>query len=182
MTTNWVDPEAKAEAQRYDNPIPSRTLILTTLEQLKTAQSHAELVDHFNIPDQKSIDALNHRLSAMVRDGQLMKDGFKYQPATDLPSHEATVYINSKGLGTANIAGQDDVLLPERELRLVFNGDRVKVRQTSVDRKGKAWGFITEVVQRRVKQIIGKVAEHEIGRAHRLNSSHSQQSRMPSSA
>lgn len=53
------------------------------------------------------------------------------------------------------------MLLPERELRLVFNGDRVKVRQTSVDRKGKAWGFITEVVQRRVKQIIGKVAEHE---------------------
>lgn len=161
MTKNWADPEAKAEAQRYDNPIPSRTLILTTLEQLKAAQSHAELVDHFNIPDQKSIDALNHRLSAMVRDGQLMKDGFKYQPATDLPSHEATVYINSKGLGAANIAGQDDVLLPERELRLVFNGDRVKVRQTSVDRKGKAWGFITEVVQRRVKQIIGKVAEHE---------------------
>ena len=97
----------------------------------------------------------------MVGDGQLMKDGFKYQPATDLPSHEATVYINSKGLGTANIAGQDDLLLPERELRLVFNGDRVKVRQTSVDRKGKAWGFITEVVQHRVKQIIGKVSEHE---------------------
>ena len=53
------------------------------------------------------------------------------------------------------------MLLPERELRLVFNGDRVKVRQTSVDRKGKAWGFITEVVQHRVKQIIGKVSEHE---------------------
>ncbi len=50
MTKNWADPEAKAEAQRYDNPIPSRTLILTTLEQLKAAQSHAELVDHFNIP------------------------------------------------------------------------------------------------------------------------------------
>ncbi len=46
-------------------------------------------------------------------------------------------------------------------LRQVFNGDRVKVRQTSVDRKGKAWGFITEVVERRVKQIIGKVSIHE---------------------
>ena len=91
MIKKWADPEAKAEAERYDNPIPSRTLILSTLEQLKTAKSHAELVDHFNIPDQKSIDALSHRLSAMVRDGQLMKDGFKYQPATDLPSHEATV-------------------------------------------------------------------------------------------
>jgi ribonuclease R len=64
-------------------------------------------------------------------------------------------------LGSAHIDGQNDLLLPERELRLVFNGDRVKVRQTSVDRKGKAWGFITEVIQHRVKQLIGKVAEHE---------------------
>ncbi len=39
---NWIDPEAKAEAERYDNPIPSRTLILSTLEQLNTPQSHAE--------------------------------------------------------------------------------------------------------------------------------------------
>ncbi|WP_111895273.1 ribonuclease R [Acinetobacter sp. MB5] len=161
MMKNWVDPEAKAEAERYDNPIPSRTLILTSLEQFKIPQSHAELVDHFNLQDQKSIEALSHRLSAMVRDGQLGKDGLKFQLMTDQPTHEATVYINSKGLGSAHIDGQDDLLLPERELRLVFNGDRVKVRQTSVDRKGKAWGHIAEVVQHRVKQVIGKLAEHE---------------------
>ena len=118
-------------------------------------------MEHFEIADQKSIDALSHRLIAMVRDGQLMKDGYKFQIATEQPEYEATVYINSKGMGTANISGQDDLLLPERELRQVFNGDRVKVRQTSVDRKGKAWGFITEVVQHRVKQVIGKVCQHE---------------------
>ena len=161
MMKNWVDPEAKAEAERYDNPIPSRTLILTSLEKLETPQSHAELVDHFNLQDQKSIEALSHRLSAMVRDGQLGKDGLKFQLMTDQPTHDATVYINSKGLGSAHIDGQNDLLLPERELRLVFNGDRVKVRQTSVDRKGKAWGHIAEVVQHRVKQVIGKLAEHE---------------------
>lgn len=33
MMKNWVDPEAKAEAERYDNPIPSRTLILETIER-----------------------------------------------------------------------------------------------------------------------------------------------------
>jgi ribonuclease R len=33
MIKKWADPEAKAEAERYDNPIPSRTLILSTLEQ-----------------------------------------------------------------------------------------------------------------------------------------------------
>ncbi|EXE67839.1 ribonuclease R [Acinetobacter baumannii 397971] len=97
----------------------------------------------------------------MVRDGQLMKDGFKFQLVADQPTYEATVYINSKGLGTAHIDGQDDLLLPERELRLVFNGDRVRVRQTSVDRKGKPWGFITEVIQHRVKQLIGKLSVHD---------------------
>ena len=158
---NWVDPEANAEAERYENPIPSRTLILSTLEQLQQPQSHAELVDHFNLKDQKSIDALSHRLSAMVRDGQLGKDTLKFQLITDLPSYDATVYINSKGFGSAHIDGQNDLLLPERELRLVFNGDRVKVRQTSIDRKGKAWGVITEVLQHRVKQLIGQVAEHQ---------------------
>ncbi|WP_298146692.1 ribonuclease R [uncultured Acinetobacter sp.] len=161
MMKTWVDPEAKAEAERYDNPIPSRTLILETVSQLKTSQSHADLVEHFEIADQKSIDALQHRLIAMVRDGQLMKDGFKFQIAAEQPTHEATVYINSKGLGTANISGSDDLLLPERELRQVFNGDRVKVRQTSVDRKGKPWGFVTEVVQHRVKQVIGKVSMYD---------------------
>ncbi|MCH2015850.1 MULTISPECIES: ribonuclease R [Acinetobacter] len=161
MMKNWVDPEAKAESERYDNPIPSRTLILNTLEQVDTPLSHAELVDHFEIKDQKSIDALSHRLSAMVRDGQIAKDGFKFQLLGDQPTFDATVYINNKGLGSAHIDGQNDLLLPERELRLVFNGDRVKVRQTSVDRKGKGWGFITEVTQHRLKQLIGKVAEHE---------------------
>nr|WP_035265189.1 ribonuclease R [Acinetobacter sp. YH16032] len=159
---NWVDPEAKAEAERYDNPIPSRVLILETIENKKKALSHADLVEHFEIADQKSIEALSHRLSAMVRDGQLTKEGYKFQLMADQPVHDATIYINSKGLGVASIDGKkEEYLLPERELRQVFHGDRVKVQQTSVDRKGKPWGFITEITQRRVKQIIGKLAEYE---------------------
>ena len=159
---NWVDPEAKAEAERYENPIPSRVLILETIENKQQPLSHADLVEIFEIADQKSIEALSHRLSAMVRDGQLMKDGFKFQLMADQPVHDATVYINAKGLGSASLDGsKDEMLLPERELRQVFHGDRVKVQQTSVDRKGKAWGYITEVTQHRVKQVIGKLAEYE---------------------
>ncbi|OTG84802.1 ribonuclease R [Acinetobacter sp. ANC 4648] len=159
---NWIDPEAKAEAERYDNPIPSRTLILETIEQQKTPLSHADLVEHFNIADERSIEALSHRLSAMVRDGQLMKDGFKFQLMADQPTVDATVYVNNKGMGVASLDGKkDEMLLPERELRQVFHGDRIKVSQTSVDRKGKAWGFIHEITQRRVKQLIGKLAIHD---------------------
>ncbi len=161
MTQTWVDPEAKSEAERYEQPIPSRTLILETLEKLTKAQSHGDLVQHFALDDIKTAEALSHRLSAMVRDGQLVKENGLYQLIGDQPVFEATVYINNKGMGTAHIDGKDDVMLPERELRLVFHGDRVKVRMSSVDRKGKAWGFITEVTQHRVRQLIGKVAVHE---------------------
>lgn len=161
MTKNWVDPEAQSEAARYESPIPSRTLILETLEKLAEPQSHGSIVNHFALADDKTAEALSHRLSAMVRDGQLAKDGMLYQLLTDQPEFDATVYINNKGMGTAHIDGQDDLLLSERELRAVFHGDRVRVRTGSVDRKGKTWGFITEVTQRRVKQLIGKLMQHE---------------------
>lgn len=161
MMKNWADPEAKSEAERYENPIPSRTLILDTIEKKQQSLSHADLVEHFALADQKSIDALNHRLIAMVRDGQLMKDSFKFKLMEDQPIVDATVYINSKGLGVAQIDGQDNIQLPERELRLVFNGDRIKVQQTSVDRRGKPLGYIREVTQHRVKQIIGKLESYE---------------------
>ena len=48
---NWVDPEAKAEAERYDNPIPSRTLILEIIERKQEALSHADLVELLEIVD-----------------------------------------------------------------------------------------------------------------------------------
>ncbi len=44
---NWVDPEAKAEAERYDNPIPSRTLILETIEE--TERRHSRMRTWLNI-------------------------------------------------------------------------------------------------------------------------------------
>lgn len=161
MDKTWVDPEAQKESERYDNPIPSRTLILDTINAANAAQSHAELVDHFQIQDQKSIEALGHRLNAMIRDGQLGKEGIKFFILPEQPSQEATVYINGKGLGIANISGEDNLQLAERELRLVFNGDRIDIRKTSVDRKGKTWGHITAVKQHRVKQLIGKLNQHE---------------------
>ncbi|WLF84159.1 ribonuclease R [Moraxella sp. ZY210820] len=162
MTKNWNDPNAQDEAQRYENPIPSRVLIAESIEKLQTAQSHAELVQYFDLQEQKQIDGLLHRLVAMVRDGQLVKEDYKFQVIKYQPEFEATVYIQTKGNGTAKLDIGDEVLLPERELRLVFHGDRVKVRKSRTDNKG-TWGFITEVLQHRVKEVLGTVEHHTEG-------------------
>ena len=83
---NWQDPDAAREAERYDSPIPSRALIQTTIESRKDGLSHAELVEEYQLDQPDAIEALSRRLTAMVRDGQLIRSaGYPplYRVATD---------------------------------------------------------------------------------------------------
>ena len=47
---DWQDPNAALEAANYDNPIPSRVLILQTLANKGEATQH-ELANHFDLDD-----------------------------------------------------------------------------------------------------------------------------------
>lgn len=161
---NWQDPDAAREAERYDSPIPSRTLIQQTIESRDDGLSHAELVEEYQLDQPDAIEALSRRLSAMVRDGQLMRSaGYPplYRVATDDDLLIGRVQTNAKGFGFVVLEGQMDIFLPEREMRLVFNGDIVKVRQNGTDRRGRMTGFVVEVVEHQQRELIGKVVEHE---------------------
>lgn len=161
---NWQDPDAAREAERYDSPIPSRTLIQTTIESRKDGLSHAELVEEYQLDQPDAIEALSRRLTAMVRDGQLIRSaGYPplYRVATDEDLLIGRVQTNAKGFGFVVLDGQMDIFLPEREMRLVFNGDIVKVRQNGTDRRGRMTGYIVEVVEHQQRELIGKVVEHE---------------------
>ncbi len=157
----WNDPEAALESQRYDNPIPSRTLISTLIEQSEHGLSYEDLAEHFHLEDADSLEALRRRLVAMIRDGQLLRIGQYYQICDEDQEFDAVVEINARGQGFAVIEGQDDFLLTERELRLVFDGDRIRVRPASQDRRGRTQGFIIEVLKHQVEQLIGELCEYE---------------------
>ena len=79
----WNDPNAQQEAQNYDNPIPSRLLILQTLAD-KGELTHKQLAESFGIDNEDQFDALGNRLKAMSRDGQVNRDGrpYKYRAVT----------------------------------------------------------------------------------------------------
>lgn len=157
----WNDPEAALESQRYDNPIPSRTLISSLIEQSEHGLSYEDLAEHFHLEDADSLEALRRRLVAMIRDGQLLRIGQYYQICDEDQEFDAVVEINARGQGFAVIEGQDDFLLTERELRLVFDGDRIRVRPASQDRRGRTQGFIIEVLKHQVEQLIGELCEYE---------------------
>ncbi|KAA8731659.1 ribonuclease R [Acinetobacter qingfengensis] len=161
MMKKWNDPEALLESQRYDNPIPSRTLISSLVEKSDQGMTYDDVAQAFQLEDENSLEALRRRLGAMIRDGQLIRIGQTYQLCNDDQEYDALVDINQRGQGFAVIKDRDDLLLSERELRLVFNGDRIRVRPTSIDRRGRTQGFITEVIKHQVQQVIGELCEHE---------------------
>jgi ribonuclease R len=161
---NWQDPDADREAERYDAPIPSRTLIQQTITDKQASLSHAELVDIYQLTDETAIEALSRRLAAMVRDGQLVRLSTvptQYRLISDDDLLIGKVQSNPKGFGFVLLDGRNDVFLSEKEMRLVFNGDTVKVRAVGTDRRGRLTGSIVDVISRQQQELIGKVQAHE---------------------
>lgn len=87
----WNDPNAAVEATKYQNPIPSRLLILQTVADITNQGNPAtqeSLAMHFGIlDDEDKFFALTNRLKAMLRDSQLERsDGIHYSVAPCRPS------------------------------------------------------------------------------------------------
>lgn len=66
------DPQAELEAQRYQNPIASRQFILRQLEEANEPVSLDQLAKRLEMKEPEQVEALQKRLNAMERDGQLI--------------------------------------------------------------------------------------------------------------
>lgn len=69
---NITDPFEDREAEKYDNPIPSREFILELLKQNKAPLSRKNLSKLLGIKGEEQTEALRRRLRAMERDGQIL--------------------------------------------------------------------------------------------------------------
>ena len=163
---HWQDPNAAVEAANYDNPIPSRLLILQTLIEKGEATQH-ELANHFELDDIQ-YDALGNRLRAMLRDGQVSRDAdggnpFIYRPITENDTVTGIVSAHAKGFGFVVLDDMPDLFLNETEMRWVFHGDKVKAVATSSDNRGRIMGRVIEVVERAQEHYIGTLQKDDDG-------------------
>ncbi|WP_227430214.1 ribonuclease R [Psychrobacter sp. I-STPA6b] len=161
---SWNDPNAKLEAQNYENPIPSRLLILQTLAKL-TEATQPQLAASFGIDDPEQFDALGNRLKAMVRDGQINRHGkpYKYAPVTQKDVVSGTISAHAKGFGFVVLEDMPDLFLHEKQMRWVFHGDTVNAIGTSTDNRGRTEGIIVEVTERQQNQFIGTLQKDDEG-------------------
>ena len=153
-----ADPFAKREADKYDNPVASRELILETLEHHPLPLTHMQLVEHLHVEGEDQIEAMRRRLIAMCRDGQLVEDRRRaYTPMSQVPIVQGRVQGHKDGYGfLIKDEGGDDLHLSAKQMRKVFDGDRVSVRLAGADNRGKQEAVIVDVIQRNTHQLVGR--------------------------
>lgn len=153
------DPYQRREAKKYDNPIASREYILETLEELGVPASLEKLAKALGLEQEDRQTALETRLRAMVRDGQLAVDRRNvYAIAKKLELLTGKVSAHPDGFGFLLMPGdEEDIFLTERQMKAVFHGDRAQVRIRGRDRRGRPEGEIVEVLERNTQQLVGRI-------------------------
>ena len=157
-----ADPHAAREAARYDNPIPSREVILDLLTEAKKPLTHGKIAKKLALHDDAQMDALRKRLRAMERDGQLMVNrAGAYGLVNRMNLLHCRIQGHKDGYGFAIPLGdaEDDVYLNARQMNFVFDGDEVLVAITGQDRRGRLEGKVVEVVKQGTSNIVGRYQE-----------------------
>jgi ribonuclease R len=157
------DPYAQREAEKYENPIPSRELILQYLEHTGKPLGREEIAEAFTLESEDQLEALRRRLRAMERDGQLLFNrGKKYCLVNNEDLIAGRIIGHADGFGFIKPDdGSDDLFLSPREMNPLLHNDRALVRIAGVDKKGRREGAVVEILQRNTHQVVGRLYKED---------------------
>ncbi|MBP2169514.1 ribonuclease R [Erwinia toletana] len=152
------DPFQEREAEKYENPIPSREFILSHLDKREKPASREELADELGMEGEEQLEALRRRLRAMERDGQLV---FTRRQCYALPERldllRGKVIGHREGYGFLRIEGQkDDLYLSAEQMKMCMHGDVILAQAMGADRKGRREARVVRVLEPRNSQIVGR--------------------------
>ena len=155
------DKYAEREAQKYENPIPSREFILDYLAERGSPATRKQMITELNLTKDFELEAFRRRISAMVRDGQLHKNRKgSYGPIEKMELISGRVIGHKDGFGfVVPDAGGDDLFLNGKQMRRVFHGDRVLARVSGVDQRGRSEAIVVEVLEQNTQQLVGRMQE-----------------------
>ncbi|WP_189636952.1 ribonuclease R [Hydrogenovibrio crunogenus] len=154
-----ADPHADREADKYENPIPSREFIIELLEKEQKPLRIKQIATILDIDDDERFEALSRRLKAMVRDGQILRNrrgAFGLIQKMDLIKGKVIGHPGGFGFVQPEEGG-GDLFLGDREMHKVFHGDKVIASVIGVDRKGRREGMIVEIIEHANQTILGRL-------------------------
>jgi ribonuclease R len=152
------DPHQQREAQKYDNPIPSREYIMLLLEQSEQTLTREQIAKTLKLESEEQLEALRRRLRAMERDGQVLfnrRGGYGLVSKMNLVRGRVIGHPDGFGFLVPDEGG-DDLFLSAREMHACLHGDRVVARISGVDRRGRREGAIVEVLEHANHTVAGR--------------------------
>lgn len=155
------DPHYERELEKYGSPIPSREFIMQYLEEIGEPLSRRRLLEAFGLESEQEKEAFRRRLIAMERDGQLITNRRgRYALVDKLELMSGRVVGRKDGFGfMIPDDASADVSLSFHQMKAVFPGDRVLVRVSGLDRRGRREGIIVEIIERNTHQLVGRYFE-----------------------
>ncbi len=157
------DAFAAREAEKYENPIPSREYILDLLDSADLPVTHEQMCVMLKLTGEDQIEALRRRLIAMARDGQLIsnrRDAYVRLDKIDVVRGRVQGHRDGYGF-VIRADGGEDIYLHNRQMRKVFDGDEVIVRLSGEQYRGKEEGAIVDVLVRNTTQLAGRFFNEE---------------------
>ena len=151
------DPFRERDDSRHAFRIPSRGFVLKVLEEWGEPLSFRELARTLDLKGAERT-AMQRRLEAMVRDGQLIRNrADEYCLMNHIPIVAGRVIGHRDGFGfVVPDDGSPDIYLGSRQMQEVMHGDRVAVRIKGKDRRGRPEGSLVEVLERKTEEIVGR--------------------------
>ncbi len=149
--------DRRREPERYTHKIPGRSELIDALIDAPGPISLREIGARCGSRSDSHCRALEQRLKAMVRDGQLIRNrANKYCIVEALDLIAGRVQAHRDGFGfLVRDDGEDDVYLSAREMRTIWDGDRVAIR-TSPGRRGGLEGHLVEILSREKAFVVGQ--------------------------
>jgi len=158
-TAREQDPHRIREGKKYENPIPSREYIMQTLASFGAPLRLDKLAVMLDLYEADELEALNRRLHAMERDGQLIRnrrDGYCLVNKKDLIVGRVIGHKDGFGFLKPDL-GSEDLFLAPRQMRSLLHGDRAVVRVVGVDQRGRREAALVEVLERANHVIVGRI-------------------------
>jgi len=159
------DPFSKREAEKYEQPVASRELILSVIQDAPIPPTFNALLKIFKYTDENNKIGLKRRLRAMETSGQIIFNKFKQYaitPKNSVLTGRVSGHRDGFGFFIPDVASGDkpgkDLYISAYEMKRVIHGDIVEaILVDRTDRKGRKEVRILDVIQPRKSGLVGRI-------------------------
>jgi len=155
------------KSRPYKHPIPSRNDLLDMLTDVGKPIKIEPILKAYSLKGQRMRSLLIEQLQEMVRAGQILENRrgeYCLTAKLDLITGKVSGHRDGFGFVIRDDGESEDVFLSAREMRSLFDGDRVAVRIVGDDHRGRSQGELVDVLERGIQEIAGQfIRERGIG-------------------